>query len=75
MSFRYPEANYAYKKQKPIIPLMVEEGYDPDGWLVYFFIQVTCMKKYIRAYNDEILDKDMPDLMRELGNKGKLCRT
>ena len=27
------EANYAYKLKRPIIPLLMEEGYDPDGWL------------------------------------------
>ena len=29
----YTEANYAYKLKRPIIPLLMEEGYDPDGWL------------------------------------------
>ncbi|CAK8677563.1 uncharacterized protein LOC143447268 [Clavelina lepadiformis] len=27
------EAEYAYKLQKPIIPLLLEPGYEPDGWL------------------------------------------
>ena len=29
----YTEANYAYKLKRPIIPLLMEENYDPDGWL------------------------------------------
>ncbi|XP_072037547.1 uncharacterized protein [Amphiura filiformis] len=56
------EAHYAYQQQKPIIPLMVEEDYKPDGWLG----MMIAMKKYIRAYSDEVLQKDMPDLLREL---------
>ncbi len=31
--FYITEANYAYKLKRPIIPLLMEEGYDPDGWL------------------------------------------
>ncbi|XP_072035236.1 uncharacterized protein [Amphiura filiformis] len=27
------EATYAYKLKRPIIPLLMEEGYAPDGWL------------------------------------------
>ena len=27
------EASYAYKLGKQIIPLMMEENYEPDGWL------------------------------------------
>jgi len=27
------ELEYAYNKKKQIIPLLVEAGYQPDGWL------------------------------------------
>ena len=27
------EAEYAFKQQKHIIPLRMERGYNPDGWL------------------------------------------
>ena len=27
------EAEYAYNKRKPIVPLRVEADYQPDGWL------------------------------------------
>jgi hypothetical protein len=27
------EASYAYQKRKPIIPIMAQGGYRPDGWL------------------------------------------
>ncbi|EDO33720.1 predicted protein, partial [Nematostella vectensis] len=27
------EAEYAYTQKKPIVPLMMENGYKPDGWL------------------------------------------
>ena len=27
------EAKYAYKRRRPIVPLMMQRKYDPDGWL------------------------------------------
>ena len=27
------EAQYAYQREKPMVPLMLEEGYRADGWL------------------------------------------
>ncbi|XP_072037454.1 uncharacterized protein [Amphiura filiformis] len=62
------EAEYAFKLKKPIIPMKVDEDYAADGWLGV----VMGMKKYIRAYSDEVLEKDWPHLVRELGNKGKV---
>ena len=61
------EAKYAFKCKKPIIPIKVEEDYEADGWLGI----LTATKKYIRAYDDDVLDKDMLQLLRELGNKGR----
>ena len=29
----FVEAAYAFKKRKRIIPLKMEAGYEPDGWL------------------------------------------
>ena len=62
------EANYAFKLGKPIIPLKIEDGYDPDGWLGI----LIAMRKYIRVYDDDVLEKGIPDLLRELGNKGRM---
>ncbi|XP_072048014.1 uncharacterized protein [Amphiura filiformis] len=60
------EAIYAREQQKPIIPVKIED-YKPDGWLGF----LIAGKKYIRAYDDNVLDTDMRDLLRELGNKGR----
>ena len=62
------EAKYAFKCKKPIIPIKVEEDYEADGWLGI----LTATKMYIKAYNDDVLGKDMLQLLRELGNKGKV---
>ncbi|XP_072037423.1 uncharacterized protein [Amphiura filiformis] len=62
------EGNYAVKSNKKIIPLMVEEDYkyeEWDGWLGL----VAAGKMYIRAYSDQVLDQDMPQLMKELRKK------
>ena len=32
-SFFRTEAEYAFKRNVPAVPLKVEEGYEPDGWL------------------------------------------
>ncbi|XP_072035924.1 uncharacterized protein [Amphiura filiformis] len=60
------EANYSYGLKKPMIPLLVEADYKADGWLG----ALIAMKLYTRAYSDGILEKDMPALIRELGNRG-----
>ena len=62
------EANYAFKLGKPIIPIKVDKDYDADGWLGL----CTSMIMYIKAYDDDVLDKGMPSLLRELGNKGRM---
>ena len=27
------EADYSFKRHKRIVPLLLQQGYDPDGWL------------------------------------------
>ena len=64
----FPEANYAYKLKRDIIPIVVEHGYDADGWLG----ALIAMKLYARAYADDVFEQDMPAVIRELGNRGKV---
>ncbi|XP_072031839.1 uncharacterized protein [Amphiura filiformis] len=59
------EASYAYKLKKPIVPLLVEPDYDPDGWLG----ALAGMLLYYRAHSDEALNTDLNSLVKELGNK------
>ena len=48
------EANYAYKRKRPIIPLLMEEGYDPDGWLGI----ILGTKLYYKFCSDRETDVD-----------------
>ena len=60
------EASYAYKLKKPIVPLLAESDYEPDGWLG----ALAGMLLYYRIYSDEVMTSDFKSLVRELGNKG-----
>ena len=33
LNFHISEAEYAFQQRKKIVPLMLERGYKPDGWL------------------------------------------
>ena len=54
------EAAYAYKLKKKIIPLRLEQGYTPDGWLGL----LQGMDLYYACYSDDVLDKSMPALLK-----------
>ena len=58
-----------------MVPLLVEDEYDPDGWL-----GALCgMLLYHKMDSKKELDKELPLLIKELGDKGrangKLSRT
>ena len=43
------EAQYAYQREKEMVPLMVEDGYTADGWLglllgTRLWFQVYCLR-------------------------------
>ena len=63
----FSEAEYAYKKNRQIIPMMFEEGFEPTDWLG--FIMGTDL--YYRAFTDELLEEEFVNLVRKLGNKGR----
>ncbi len=63
----YPEASYAYKMKKTIIPLLVEDSYDPDGWLG----ALVGMLLYYKIINKDTLAKQLPLIMKELGDSGR----
>ncbi len=60
----FSEANYAFKLRKPIIPLKMESDYDADGWLGI----VAGMDMYINAHSDTVMEKNFPNLLKELEN-------
>eukprot|EP01047_Picozoa_sp_COSAG01_P027718 COSAG01_NODE_1837_length_9083_cov_143.534617_2_plen_1123_part_00 len=66
------EAQYAFQREKDMVPLMVEEGYRADGWLgmllgtrlYYVFFGSTLS-------SDAAFEGKMEELCRELGERGK----
>ncbi|XP_064640499.1 serine/arginine repetitive matrix protein 2-like [Lineus longissimus] len=62
------EAEYAYYQKKEIIPIVVQNKYKPDGWLG--FLRGT--KMYYDITSDDAFQEKMTDLIKALGNKGKL---
>ncbi|XP_077984364.1 uncharacterized protein LOC144438999 [Glandiceps talaboti] len=62
------EAEYTYKLQKPYIPIRVEPNYSPDGWLGI----LVGTRLYFDFSSDELLEKNFDNLVRELGEKGRL---
>ena len=64
--FPSTEASYAYKTAKPIVPVLLEDGYKPDGWLGLF----VGMQLYYELFSTELMEKNMPALIRDIGQRG-----
>ena len=66
------EAQYAHQQEKDMVPLMVEEGYSPKGWLGmilgvrlwYGFFGPTLV-------SEGAFEGKVDELCRELGMRGK----
>lgn len=66
------EAQYAHKLKKAMIPLKMEEGYEPDGWLGFMLASeyfVNFSGKYIADSNRE--EEKVQDLFRQIEKKWK----
>ncbi|XP_076822897.1 uncharacterized protein LOC143469184 isoform X2 [Clavelina lepadiformis] len=65
-------AEYAYKRKKPIIPLLLEPGYDPKGWLG----ALLGMTLYIDLSNDDDCEEKFHDveerIMTEIQTPGSI---
>ncbi|XP_006816972.2 uncharacterized protein LOC100367365 [Saccoglossus kowalevskii] len=61
------EAEYTYKLEKPFIPLKVQSGYQPDGWLGI----MLGTKLYYDFSTENRLEENFPDLVKALGDQGK----
>lgn len=61
------EAEYAFELGKPIIPLLMEGGYKPDGWLGI----IKGSKLFFDFSGKYPLARKFEELVRELGDKGK----
>ena len=53
------EAEYAYTRKKPLIPVMFERGYKPDGWLGI----LMGSKLYYNMFNSDEMADSMPGLV------------
>ncbi|XP_045182816.2 uncharacterized protein LOC123541422 isoform X1 [Mercenaria mercenaria] len=63
------EAEYAYNQRKPIIPLKMEQGYKPDGWL-----GILLGEKYFVEFSGKYDFNDkVKDLFKEI--RGTLAQT
>eukprot|EP00057_Strongylocentrotus_purpuratus_P012557 XP_011667031.1 PREDICTED: uncharacterized protein LOC105439571 [Strongylocentrotus purpuratus] len=60
------EAEYTYKLRKPVVPLKMQNGYDPNGWLG----AMLGTKFYIEMYALGLVEKNGHLLIRELANRG-----
>lgn len=62
-----PEAEYTFQLKKPIIPLMLQRHYRPDGWLGI----MMGAKLYINFDGKYTFDHACNMLVRELETMGK----
>lgn len=58
------EAEYAYTRKKPLIPVMFERNYKPDGWLGI----IMGSKLYYPMYNSDEIRDSMPGLVGEISS-------
>ena len=66
------EAQYAYQRQKEMVPLMLEEGYRANGWLG----MILGMRLWYGFYgttlaSESAFEGKVEELCRELGERGK----
>ena len=61
--FLFAEASYAYKLDKKIVPLLLGDGYNPDGWLGI----LQGMDLYYALHSDEQLEQNFGELLKVLG--------
>lgn len=64
----YAEAEYIYRQKKDIVPLLLQVGYAPDGWLGI----LVGTRLFFDFTGEERLDTSLPRLVRELGSRGRL---
>ncbi|XP_050407920.1 uncharacterized protein LOC126823259 [Patella vulgata] len=62
------EAEYAFTLKKPIIPLMMQRGYKPNGWLG----MILGAKLFVDFSGKYSFDDSFKNLSRQLGKDGKI---
>ncbi|XP_072022129.1 uncharacterized protein [Amphiura filiformis] len=61
------EATYAYKKQKHVIPLLMEDNYKAEGWLDF----LIGTKLYYKMCSESQIRKNITDVIKAIGGRGK----
>lgn len=62
------ESEYIFRLRKVIIPLRVQHGYRPDGWLG----MLVGSNLYFDFSSEQKAESNIPKLMKELGDRGKI---
>ncbi|KAL8606719.1 hypothetical protein ACOMHN_018753 [Nucella lapillus] len=62
------EAEYAFQLMRPIIPLLMERSYQPDGWLGI----LKGSKLFFDFSGKYPYEKKIEDLVKELGHRGRI---
>ena len=66
--FFFVEAEYVYRLHKDFVPLRLQQDYVPDGWLGI----MVGTRLYFDVYSEDIIDRQIPGLVKELGVRGKI---
>ncbi|XP_041350494.1 uncharacterized protein LOC121369460 [Gigantopelta aegis] len=64
------ESEYVFRLRKDIVPLRLQHKYQPDGWLG----MLVGSRLYFDFSSEELVDKQMPKLIKELGTRGFIER-
>jgi len=65
-----PEGEYAYNKRRTIVPLIVEYGYTPDGWLGPIVMNTL----YFEFTNESKFDEKLEALIHEIQRRGECMK-
>lgn len=64
------------QKRKPFVPLMMEDGYEADGWLGLLLGTTLWHAMYgTTLSSDDAFDSRMSNLAREIGDRGRADAT
>ncbi|KAK2181358.1 hypothetical protein NP493_403g09011 [Ridgeia piscesae] len=64
------EGEYAYNKRRTIVPLIVEYGYTPDGWLGPIVMNTL----YFEFTNESKFDEKLEALIHEIQRRGECMK-
>ena len=63
----FTEADYAFRLCKPMIPIILERNYKPDGWLG----MLVGSKVWLDMTQESKFEGHMQILIRQIGERGK----